>query len=165
MFRSNSTMLLYCTALVLFVACDKIEPNGAITTLSDEKISIRTTCENCNDCCCSISLDEDTAASIFLCGTADGGSPCSEDGDCAYPDPSGGGQTIQLTSSLNPRQTFCMDYSSALAIVNTSSSDGADIAITCQYESSVPQTVKIHLDPDVTVFYETDGSCEVSACN
>ena len=77
---------------------------------------------------------------------------------------SGGGHTISLTSSINPRYSFCEDLSSPFWIMNTSSTDTANVVISCTADSGTPQTIVLQLIPLQRVYIETDGDCEVNQC-
>lgn len=112
-------------------------PNAEVSTRADD-------CEDCgNDCCCFIELDGDDAASIHFCGTTDGASACMET-ECGGM--LGGGQLINLSLGT-PRKLFCNEISGSFRIMNWSTTDDADIIISCQAEDGTPQTIMIHLDP------------------
>jgi hypothetical protein len=109
-----------------------------------------------------VALDDDDDASLHLCGTEDGTLMCFGSDICGTA-PVNGGQIISLDVN-NERQVFCMFENGALKITNTSSTDDADIIITCQEDSGLPQLVPIHLEPLSTVYYTPDDTCELALC-
>jgi hypothetical protein len=139
------TLTLACAFVLTY--CDKPEVKNGFTDAQDPVISVRTDCEECTECCCAITLDDDTSVTLQLCGTEDGLSACTDSGlDCQDEELSGGGQFVVLTTATVQRHVFCMLEESTLRIWNTSSTDGADITLTCQYDSGLPQILNIHLD-------------------
>jgi hypothetical protein len=157
------TLTLSCA--LLFSRCDQPQIKG-INAIQDSGISVRTECEECTDCCCAITLDDDTSVTLQLCGTEDGLSACTEsDLDCNDPDLNGGGQFVVLTTATVQRHVFCMLEDNTLRIWNTSSTDGADITLTCQYDSGLPQILNIHLDATQMLYYDVESGCIIDQCN
>ena len=164
----TQSFLLSFTCLIILTALLGTSCEEPAMKLTDSKITVRDDdCEDCNDdCCCAISLDGDTEATLHLCGTTDGAGACmASPPNCNFADPSGGGQFISLTSALNPWQIFCMAEETVLRITNLSSTDDADVTITCQYKLGNPQTIQINIPPDETSDVDVDGDCEVDECN
>ncbi|HLF64282.1 MAG TPA: hypothetical protein VI603_11040 [Saprospiraceae bacterium] len=133
-------------------------PDAEVSTRADD-------CSDCgSDCCCFIELDGDDAASIHFCGTTDGAGACmhSECGGIT-----GGSQLITLSVGT-PRKLFCEALNSSFRIKNWSTTDEADIIISCQAEDGTPQTIMVHLNvagtPGDTFFYSTNGDCELDDC-
>jgi hypothetical protein len=156
-----SSLCLTALILALGNSCEEStikEVDASVTTRDDD-------CEECEECCCAISLDGDTEATLHICGTTDGAGACSATTNCVNSDPSGGGQFVSLTSSLNPWQTFCMAEETALRITNLSSTDDADVTLTCQYKLGNPQTIQITIPANSTEDVDVDGDCEVEQCN
>jgi hypothetical protein len=148
--------------LTLGTSCEESNLKGIdanVTTRDDD-------CEDCEECCCAICLDGDTEATLHLCGTTDGAGACmASPPNCNFANPSGGGQFVSLTSSVNPWQTFCMNEESVLRITNLSSTDDADVTLTCQYKLGNPQTIQITILANDTEDVDVDGDCEVEQCN
>lgn len=158
---------LLCFYLVFIVSCDNNALDQKDANNLTAQVSARTDCEDCTVCCCSITLNEDNAATLQLCGTEDGASPCMDvpPSGCFSPSLNGGGQLVSLSSATVQRHVFCMLDGRTLRIYNTSSTDGADIILTCQHDSGLPQTLQIHLDPLEVLYYDVDTGCIVGECN
>jgi hypothetical protein len=75
-----------------------------------------------------------------------------------------GGHTISLTSALNPRHSFCEEFTSPFWVENTSTTTVANINISCTAGSGTPQIITLTLDPLDKVYIQTDNSCEIEVC-
>jgi hypothetical protein len=157
---------LFC--MLLMPSCDNALFKTEDSIKLDGTVKVRTDCEDCddtNECCCFIELDTDTAANLHLCGTSDGLSACQGDEDiCDLIGPAGGGQFVLLTSALNRRQAFCMYEDHALRIKNTSTTDGADIIISCQNGSMLPQFLQFSIPAQDSVYVKVNEGCELEGC-
>ena len=80
---------------------------------------------------------------------------------------SGGGQLITLSVGT-PRKLFCAGLNSSFRIRNFSTTDEADIIISCQAEDGTPQTIMVHLatafNTGYEFYYSTNGDCELDDC-
>jgi hypothetical protein len=120
------------------------------------------TCNDCEDCCCYVQLDEDDAAVLQLCGTANGASACSGVDSCGVGTFFGGGQFLTLSSG-SPKAIFCMDNTGPFWIKNHSMSDGADFFLNCDDDSG--PAISIHLAPGAIQYFQTTTSgCELLDC-
>ncbi len=157
-----SFLCLAILSALLGISCE--EPSMKTT---DSKVTMRDDdCEDCQECCCAISLDGDTEATLQLCGTTDGAGACTgSPPNCNFANPYGGGQFAALTSSLNPWQIFCMAEETVLGIVNLSSTDDANVTVTCQYKLGNPQTIQITIPASEARYVDVDGDCAVAVCN
>lgn len=152
-------------SILLFhlTSCDNITVTSSPNLTAH--VNPRTDCENCTDCCCSITLDEDNAATVQLCGTEDGASLCSGNPTNCNVQPSGGGQLVALSSATIQRHIFCMLEERTLRIFNTSATDDANLSLTCQYNSGLPQIVQISLGPLEVIYYDVSTGCIVDECD
>lgn len=159
-----STALAYTICLIAFFSCQ--ETDSVRNALLDESVKVtpRQDCSNC-DCSCFVELKSGSAASLELCGTCEGPvAGCMGDATCGTSF-NGNGHTISLTSTLNPRYNFCEDLDSGgFWIKNTSSTDIANIVVSCTATSGTPQTITLTLNPMTMVYIGTDGDCEVFQC-
>jgi hypothetical protein len=157
---------LVVTCAIVFSNCDLPEIKEDHTDSSDYVVSVRTDCEECSDCCCAITLDDDTSVTLQLCGTEDGLSACTDSGlDCQEVELSGGGQFVVLTSATVIRHVFCMLEISTLRITNPSMTDEANFTITCQFDSGLPQILEVHLDAPQTKWFDIVDGCVVEQRN
>lgn len=169
MAKYKISIILTCmTCMSLFQACEDSISRKSYTVYEGEpSILLRSGCEECPDmdeCCCYVELNGDNNATLQFCGTSDGGGTCTGTTVCGLISPSGGGQSITLNSFSNPRQHFCMLEGYPFWIYNASTTDDADITISCQGDITNPQEINIHLEPGERFYYETDGSCLISGC-
>jgi hypothetical protein len=149
-------------SIFLVYACQK-QDFKADHQFSNTEIKTRsTTCNDCEDCCCYVQLDEDDAAILQFCGTANGASACSGVDSCDAGSFLGGGQVLSLSTG-NPKQIFCMDNDGPFWIKNFSMSDDADFTLNCDEDSGPALT--IHLEPGATQYFQTTSSgCELEDC-
>lgn len=152
-----------CT--VLLPSCQKQELEVKQSPISNDPVTTRAECDPCdnlNDCCCFVQLNNDNVATIHICGTTDGVGACSGSaGPNCIGAMSGGGQNITL-NSFNQKQIFCMDASSAIRIINTSGSDNAGIKVGCNTISVQP--IQYTITPQDSVKANTNASCVLSDC-
>ena len=161
---------MVCIACVLaLLACQKFNSKTNDLSINNDNVAFRSDdCDDCgDDCCCYVELYHEDAATLQFCGTSDGASACSGGNICGSGTFSGGGQMISLTT-INNRHVFCMGLSSPFWVKNLSTTDDADLTISCTLDSGTPQTIQIHLDASGAgtdqIYIETDADCEVSEC-
>lgn len=131
------------------------------TTQSPQEMAMNATWDNLQDCCCFVELDNDSAASLHICGTTDGAGACSATQGSCVGSISGGGQFISLSTG-NPKQIFCMDVGTAIRILNTSGSDNAGIRVGCNVVST--QAIPYTITPGNIAKANTDGDCVLTDC-
>jgi hypothetical protein len=159
-----SRALTFTVLLFALLSCQKTDSGMNGLTVQNDKVVPRQDCSNC-DCSCFVELKDDNAASLELCGTCEGPTAgCTGEDVCPSGPFSGNGHTISLTSSLNPRYSFCEEFDSGFWIKNTSTTDVANIVISCTANSGTPQTITLSLNPTTMVYIGTDGDCEVFEC-
>jgi hypothetical protein len=168
--------------LLVLLSCDKSEmqeqagnkpasnENTEVTTPTNDWVDTSVesrvdTCADCpaGDCCCALVIVSGGSANISLCGTTDGTGTCSGGTPPNCPTITNGGQSFTLDVVINPLELFCMDQNTALAIRNTSG-NSVQLALTCQMGQPSTQVDTFTVASNSTVFYETDGNCEVSEC-
>ena len=148
------------------LSCEQTELHKSGTN-GHRQIEFRGDCDLCpgeEECCCQVWLFHDDLAHLEICGTSDGIDACSGDDVCGSGSISGGGKTFDLDEMVNPEEPFCMLEGKGFWIRNTSSTDDADIKLSCQSDWTNPQILTIHLDPLDKFYYETNGSCILTLC-
>ena len=152
--------------VVLLSACQNQESGlpGSLTK-DDPAVTGRSECEPCdNECCCGITLDDDSAAIIQICGTTSGGPACvTVSGNCGSP--IDGTLESVLLNSTNPKHVFCMAANTAIRIVNLSLSDNAKVLIGCNtldydaLEFDIAPQDSIKLEVGTLMNCEMTGDC------
>jgi hypothetical protein len=159
-----SRVLTCMVCLFAFLSCQKTDSVRNVLIDENVKVTPRQDCSNC-DCSCFVELKSGSAASLALCGTCEGPTAnCMGDDTCDLGPFSSGGHTISLTSALNPRHSFCEEFTSPFWVENTSTTDVAHITISCTANSGIPQTITLTLQPTQRVYIQTDNSCEIEEC-
>jgi hypothetical protein len=156
--------ILLCMICTLFLpACQQQESGLDDLTKDDPAVIGRSECEPCEECCCGVELDDDTAAVLQLCGTTSGGTTCvTVAGTCAG-DIDGMLETVFLNTS-NPKHVFCMDGNTALRIINLSLSDNAKIRIGCNTVNFDALEFDIAPQDSIKVDVFSLMTCEMSGC-
>lgn len=153
--------------MLMISACEKAEVK------SDAKIHSRidcpiTDCQECpiDDCCCAVQLlSDNTNVFLELCGTS---GPCLSEMACEDEDPGTCPDILGFIEDITlPTQFstvyFCVAKNSPFAI--KSSSQQAQVRVTCQVGQTTPNWVTITLNtPPDKPYWETDGSCDLTAC-
>lgn len=146
--------------------CEKTDLQKSLPN-DDGKIMPRTDCASCpnlTDCCCFILLQNTSgSANLTLCGTTDGTGNCTGNAVGSCDSFSGGGQSMILNSS-NPRQGFCMDPGEPFYVTNNGIG-GAAIYISCQGDQPNPQIITITIPGNSTVYFGSNGTCEIEECD
>jgi hypothetical protein len=154
----------WAVCLLILTSCHELDSGIDSSSTGNDRITLRQDCDDC-DCHCFVELKNDNAASLALCGTCEGPSAgCMGDNTCLFGTFSGDGHTISLSSTLNPRYDFCEEINTGFWIQNTSSTDTANVVISCTAQSGLPQTITIQLIPNERKYINADGECEVSEC-
>ena len=153
--------------MLMISACEKAEVK------SDAKIHSRidcpvTDCQQCpvDDCCCAIQLlSDDGGLELELCGTS---GPCLSEMACEDEDPGTCPDILGFIEVIDfPTQFstvyFCVAKNSPFAI--KSATNQAQVRVTCQIGQTTPTWVTINLNtPPDKPYWETDGSCDLTAC-
>lgn len=163
------SVFLFLLMVTLYTACD-VEQHAPQNVILKEKqwIKLRNLCEDCtenDDCCCAVWLEEEQPdADLFICNVVGAGFSCagSAVGNCSSF--SGVGAIFELDETTNPRDSFCISENVPFYIKNTSTTSSTVINITCQGHLTHPQTTEVELDPEETLYFETDGDCLISGC-
>lgn len=169
----NLISVLVCAiAMLMISACEKSEIQNS-KTLSTLEIKDRSCpiddCDDCDpidDCCCSVQLLSDHQdVELEFCGTS---GPCLSTEACEDEDPGtcpdifGFIETISLPMQ-NSTALFCVPKSSTFAI--KSANAAATVRITCQAGQTNPTYVTMQLlTPPNKPYWQTNGSCDLTAC-
>jgi hypothetical protein len=160
--KSQFHIILLCLAgFALTIGCEK-----AILQ-QDQSISSRGDCDECpenDECCCAISLQAtDDEAFLLICGSTSGFSTCYKPGTTGCD--AFNGVTYTITLFDDDRLPFCALISGPFWIKNTSTTDDAEVIITCQNGETTPQTIQVDLGPTEERYFENNGSCEIGPCS
>ena len=157
--------------MVFFLtSCDVNDLQKQVTTANDEIISPRGDCDDCpdeDDCCCYVTLNNgDNSASLFFCGTSDGGVVNCSSLPCVATSYTNKGHTITLTTPFNFKYNFCVLENTEFFFLNTHATDVADIKVSCQRGQSTPQEYAFQLAANGgRAYLLTNGTCVVSECD
>ena len=170
--KSLISFIGLCVPGMFFIACEKaeIQQSTSSTVPIEERSCPIDDCDDCpvDDCCCSITLLSDPSPNqvdLQLCGTSGlcpSTTPCSAGSLGMCSDINGDVEFITLPNQFSTAM-FCAAKNAPFGII---SSNGAHtVRITCQVGQANPQTVTIQLNtaPDKP-YWETNGSCELTAC-
>jgi hypothetical protein len=154
------------TGMFLLTACEKSNIHKTSPAESTDLILPRSDCERCpeDECCCFIELQNTMeTASITICGSTDHAGLCtgSSVGNC--PSFSNGGISKFLDGD-DPKLDFCLLEDDAFWILNTSSTQTANLNISCQGDEIVPQIIQVSIPPLTRYYYSADDSCFLTIC-
>jgi hypothetical protein len=167
--KNNSflAMMICFSFLLAVVGCEKVEVQKSLPNDNANIEARGDDCTNCppEDCCCRVSLNGTTSASLVFCGTTNpewSATECSVDLVSPCPDISGYYWFTNLSSSSNPDEFFCVAENSSFMIGVVSA---ANLTLTCQYGQLGAQSINISLGAGEKLYYTADSDCELSECH